>query len=544
MAAMPASMKPPNEFLFDTLEGRPFRAISIETELDGPGGELARDLYGCGVIGTDYVMSYGTHPGGSHPHIAFLKHDGSVTAGEVVFDRIYLDNKLHAKAMRVAMEKMRQLEKKGTIAYNPNCGGHIHMDASGYGFYDLLRLMVLFGYLEEPIFRLAGAGKTYGHRSLFKGYDRAHEGRGYSNPVVKGPFTDPVVAMNHFRAQHRMSGLNITKYVAARCKGCVPPLPIKEGDAMPDPKVQNAVDKWLRQYRASGREPTEAEINVQRIRYGEYFQSDTPTDLKNCTCKHQQYTIEWRVWNSQGNPRIMYGWIALMQALHAYAWRPVDDPTYRQHEHREPLGWERRQFDGSDLTYLAKAQERVEFIFTELPLADAEKDALAYTFMRSPYKIWGKDFFRRLAQSPYKAPAFPNEYKGIPVRKIGDISELEIPEVSPLGDVPLSSLTVPSFRLDRGTGRPVRRTLRHLEGIEQLTAEPEAVSEYSPDSDDFSPEEDPPDPAEVASILADFAIGVRTPMGRSSIAGGCNCNMCSALREWYRQQDNQQLQEN
>jgi hypothetical protein len=88
------------------------------------------------------------------------------------------------------------------------------------------------------------------------------------------------------------------------------------------------------------------------------------------------------------------------------------------------LGWERRPFDGADLGYQKKAQDRVEFIFNELPLADVEKDALAYTFMRSPYKVWGKPFFTKLAQTPYKPPEYSNVYKGIPVRKIQDVAEL------------------------------------------------------------------------------------------------------------------------
>ena len=149
MAKMPASMVAPDDFLFPKLEGRPFRAISIETEIDGPGPEVARSLYSCGIIGTDHVMQYGSHPGESHPHVAFLKHDGSVTCGEVIFDRIYLDQLAHAKGLRVAMEKMRQLEKKGSIAYNPNCGGHVHVE-SEEGVGTTFRVEVPYGSEHLP----------------------------------------------------------------------------------------------------------------------------------------------------------------------------------------------------------------------------------------------------------------------------------------------------------------------------------------------------------------------------------------------------------
>ena len=458
MAKMPASMLAPDNFVFPDVPGRPFRAISIETEIDGSKTDVARSLYACGVIGTDHVMSYGTHPGEAHPHVAFLKHDSSVTCGEVIFDRIYLDNLAHAKGLRIAMEKMRQLEKKGTIAYNPNCGGHIHVDASGYGFYDLLRLMVLFGYLEEPIFRLAGAGKQYGHRSLFKGYDRAHAGRGYSNPVTKGPFTDPVVAMNSFRVQHRNSGLNITKYMAARCrsKKCNL-LPVRDGDDVVDQEVEIRLTQWLNSYTRDndGIPPSNEMISDERQYLQDTMRKRVAVDYKLCTCPKEQHTIEWRVWNAQGNPRIMFAWIALMQALHAYSWRPADAPSYREHEHKTPLGWERRPFDGSDLKYLAQAKERVEFMFTELPLRDVEKDALAYTFMRTPYKVFGRDYFRKLAQSSYKPVPYANTYVGIPVRNIGDVKELaEEAQSSPLDEARARVVQVAS------TGQQPRQRVR------------------------------------------------------------------------------------
>lgn len=373
--ALPKLMEPPNGFVFEEPPGRPFRTISMETEVDGDQYALAQSMYGAGVIGTDRRMDYGWHPGKSHPHLAFLKYDGSVTGGELVFDKVDLTNPDHAKMFLCAHLKLRDLEKAGDIAYNPNCGGHVHIDGNGYGYYDILRLLVLFGFMEEPIFRLAGAGKTYGHRTLWKGYDQANGGRGYSDPVVKGPFVDPGRAVAAITGQKRMSGVNTSIYFNSGCIG---------SHASCKPKVIGA---------------------------GMY-------DLKECNCiAHVKRTIEWRVWNAQGNPRIVHAWIALMQAFHAYAWRPVG-LDYTKHEDMPEFTWTWKPYDVLTREQKIKAQERVEFMFTELPLTSDEKRSLRYAFNRTPYKTWGKEWFARMVDTPYKPPPFPNKYARVFKRSI------------------------------------------------------------------------------------------------------------------------------
>lgn len=375
----PKLMQPPNGFVFEEPEGRPFRLCSIETEVDGRGTFMAQELYQHGIIHEPHVQNYGWKPPMHYDKVAFLKYDGSVTGGELVFDLLDLTNPVHSAALMRALERLRVLEKEGFIQYNPNCGGHIHIDASGFGYYDVVRLMTLFGFLEEPIYRLAGAGKTYGHRTLYRGYDRANAGNGYANPIKKGPFEEPRQIYRLLSSQGRMSGLNVVPYMSGEncCSG-------ECGSNM----VFVSRDE-----------------NRFEIR-----------DKKTCTCPMQKNTLEWRVWNSQGNPRILYAWIALMQAMHAWAWRPADSPNYPKHEPMPEYSWTWKPFNKLTTEQQRLAQDRVQFIFHELPLTSLEKDALRYAFMRTPYKKFGKEWFNQQANTPYKPPPYPNVYE-IPIKK-------------------------------------------------------------------------------------------------------------------------------
>jgi len=393
--ALPKLMQPPRKFHFEEPLGRPFRICSVETELDGAGQALASDLFQHGIVASPDVQLYSFQPKNAHPHVAYLKFDGSVTAGELVFDRLDLTNPAHAAALLRALERLRSLEKNGDVGYNPNCGGHIHLDANGFGIWDLVRLMTLFGFCEEPIFRLAGAGKTYGHRTLYTGYDRANHGAGYSDPISKGPFTSAKSAWETIRNQKRMSSLNTTIYTASN-------------------DVTGGAHGG---YRCSGGCPGAREFIPQK-RNGQTV-SEAVFDKKTCTCPQRKNTIEWRVWNAQGNPRILYAWIALMQAMHAWAWRPADDKKYPKHDPMPAFTWTWRPFSRLTQDERRLAQDRVQFMFHELPLTAEEKDTLRYAFMRTPYKLFGKDWMKAQANTPYKPPEFPNIYKKTFKRKLG-----------------------------------------------------------------------------------------------------------------------------
>ena len=396
--ALPKLMQPPREFLFEEPEGRPFRIISVETELDGAAQALAQDLCSQGIVGYPDVQRYSWHPEPNHPHIAFLKFDGSVTGGELVFDKLDLTNPAHAAAMLRAHERLRGLEKNGDVQYNPNCGGHIHMDAAGFGFHDLIRLMTVFGFCEEPIFRLAGAGKTYGHRTLYAGYDRTNHGGGFADPISKGPFNTPKAAWQTMSTQKRMSGLNTNLYLAQ----------VDANGASHGGKLCNGGCSGAMEF-----------IAPKKNTYGETMTRGI-YDKKTCTCPKKKNTIEWRVWNAQGNPRILYAWIALMQAMHAYSWVPVNElKAYKKVDPMPAFTWTWRPFSKLTEAEARLAQDRVQFMFSEFPLTSEEKDALRYAFMRTPYKVFGKEWMKTQADTPYKKPPYPNEYKKSFKRKLG-----------------------------------------------------------------------------------------------------------------------------
>jgi hypothetical protein len=319
-----------------SLPARPFRTISIETEVDGNKHMLAKTLYNCGLVRVPEVERYGTATPDQSKWAAFLKHDGSVTGGELISFMLNLDNKEHTEAFKVILRKLRALDKAKLIEFNPNCGGHIHIDAHGFGTENIWRLLTVWNYLEDFTYRLAGSGHEYGHRTLVPGHDRANGGAGYANPTVKGPWGVRSSVGEAVRMQNRMCGLNFQPYIGAS-------------------------------------------------RYCECgaFHADNG---RACKCALPKCTIEWRVWNSQRSPRILHAWIAYMQAVHAYADVP-EEPTAAFERGLPTLAWTRKPWDK-----LSKAQKgdvftRMEWIFGNLVFTPEERDSLIYAIKQSDIVI-------------------------------------------------------------------------------------------------------------------------------------------------------------
>ena len=310
------------------LTNRPVRIMSIETEVDGDKHALANTLYNEGLVREAFVEGYSTGCPDNSSWPAFLKHDGSVTGGELINYLIEFDKATHANSVKNVFAKLRSLEKLGKVEYNPNCGGHIHIDAHNFSTDNIWRLVTGYNYLEDVIFRLAGAGHEYGHRTLVPGHDRANNGRGYSHPTAKGPWG---VKSNAFRAcmdQDRMTGLNFKPY-------------------------QNAVN---------------------------YCVCGAGADnLRACICPLPKCTIEWRVWNSQGNVRILHGWLAFMQSLHAWADTPKE-MTQAEEDQFPSLGWTKQKWTSTSAGHQKVALERMRWIFENLVFSNEEKDSLLYAF--------------------------------------------------------------------------------------------------------------------------------------------------------------------
>lgn len=349
--------------LIPSLPGRPTRIISVETEVDGDRNVLGETLYRCGIVKVPWVESYGSSQESNANWVAHLKHDGSVTGGELISYLLSLDTDEHANAFLEVLKKLRSLNKVGKVQYNSNCGGHIHIDAHNFGYSDVWRLLTIWNYLEDVIYRLAGAGSPYGHRSLDPRHDRANHGGGYASSPVKGPFGTKGVMSQNIYAQNRMSGLNFKPYLSS-VGGC---------------------------------------------RCGAFSKHN---DIKTCTCALAKCTIEWRVWNSQANPRILHAWIAFMQAMHAFAENEQEADAEWEKKFLPTLPFFKQPFKEL-LTeeYRNTVQERLTWVFTNLVFTEAERDSLIYAFKQSELKELGLVFLESLRNVP--GPANP-EKKPVP----------------------------------------------------------------------------------------------------------------------------------
>lgn len=301
---------------------RPIRTISIETEFDGDGVSVGKALCSAGLLPSPERNRYRDQGerGGGYP--CLLKSDASVTGGELVTYLMDMDHENHAAAVMRMTEVMRGCREMGMAKFTHRAGGHIHIDMHGMNAQDLWAKYTLFKYLETPIFFLAGAGADYGHRSLM--------GSDYCNPGPDGPFESVgQFARNILRPNGGRWALHFGNFNYAR-ESC------QCGSII--------TGKW-----------------------------------EQCQCNLGKATAEWRVWNAEVNPRILHGWIALMQALTAYAqdlegFVEADYPAYP---------WPEKAFDRLTAGQKDLLKQRLEWMHRELPLTIHERDSLIYAAKKS-----------------------------------------------------------------------------------------------------------------------------------------------------------------
>ena len=148
------------------------------------------------------------------------------------------------------------------------------MAARGLGHHDVWRLMVIYNYLENTLYHIAGAGSPEGHRSIGSSDDDWDGNHDYASPTVKGPYQSLTNFGRRLMDQGRNTGLNLTNFFSA---------------------LNNC--------------------SCGAMRMG------APQE---CTCELPKHTIEWRLWGATLNPRILHAWIALMQAMTAFAQNEVN----------------------------------------------------------------------------------------------------------------------------------------------------------------------------------------------------------------------------
>ena len=108
--------------------------------------------------------------------------------------------------------------------------------------------------------------------------------------------------------------------------------------------------------------------------------------MRSCKCPLPKCTIEWRVWNSQRNPRILHAWLAFMVALHAYA--DTDDEPNADFEAQFPtLAWTKKPWDRITGRQQDDVYTRIRWCFRNLVLTAEERDSLVYAIEQSEIPV-------------------------------------------------------------------------------------------------------------------------------------------------------------
>lgn len=323
--------------LIPSSEIRPIRTISIETEFDGKGPEVTRALHKAGLLpAPDMDQSHTAQPRGiTHP--CLMKRDGTVTGGELVTYLLDLDNENHAEALLRMTEVMKGCRDMQFAQFTHRAGGHIHIDLHGFTMRDAWAYYTLFQYLQKPLYYIGGAGSAFGHRTL--------EGSGYSSPPPGGPFG----SLRKFALEFPKDrfGLNLGNWSQSRnhCKcGAF------------------AAGEW-----------------------------------SECNCNLGKATAEWRLWNAEISPRILHAWIALMQAITAYAQIISADMNEAEYPY---LLWKNNRFKDESTAARKQIKERLEWMHGTLPLTIHERDSLIYALKQSDLKGLGESYLNGLLDIP------------------------------------------------------------------------------------------------------------------------------------------------
>lgn len=251
-------------------ERRPVRMTSIEMEFASGTREAARALTRAGIRCERNAPNPSTT-------WCYWKEDGSCD-GEIVFDRLLLDQKLDSDvlthALRVLDKKRRE---RRDVRVSTKCGVHIHVDMQGTSMSTVESLYHLFKYLEDVLYGIASANWEL-HRM-----DAASNR--YANPIPKGG--KGARQIGQLLTRDRYYGMNLSPYLEAmRECGC-------------------GAHEW--------------------------------GTWEECTCRLTKPTVEFRLFNTTTNPRKMLAFVALCQSLVAaaqtYTFTEEEFPTMAKDAH-------------------------------------------------------------------------------------------------------------------------------------------------------------------------------------------------------------------
>jgi hypothetical protein len=249
----------PEELMIPGHDHRPVRIASIEMEIAEGGRPIVRDLAAAGLSDVPDIQGY--HHGGRTGAFCYMERDASLgdTGGELIFDRLKLDDAEEVRNLHRAIRVVRQHVNEGDARMDMRCGLHIHVDAHQFGVPHVRNLALIFNYLEDPLFRLSAAK-----------YMR-HRGMNYAAKLGKRGFENDLAFGLHFLNQNGHGhALHVGNYWAAVRNQC------RCGAAV----------------------------------IGAHEQ---------CTCNLGKCTFEFRVYNGTTNYRKIHAYTALSQSMVAFA---------------------------------------------------------------------------------------------------------------------------------------------------------------------------------------------------------------------------------
>lgn len=288
-----------------SLSNRPTRLTSAEIEVGMGGNYLAEEFYKAGLSDSSYMLEY--HSGMTNQFVR-VEEDASVAA-EVIFSKMQLDDVDHAEQFERGVGIIRKAINDGTCKLDMRCGLHIHIGVN--------RTRTIPGYNSQNLTSLyhlwnyledtifrLASANWKGHRSEF--------GNNYAPKTHKGYTDASQVSFNR-------ASLNMGNFLSA---------------------VRCSVPNY-----------------------------DHPSvDWSEFDMVESVPTIEFRVFNTSANARKIRAYVALCQALVAYAQDNMVTPDILP-----PHEWtEIAECDP------AASEERIKFIMSELPLTHDEKADLLY----------------------------------------------------------------------------------------------------------------------------------------------------------------------
>lgn len=334
------------ELRIPTIPGREnIRLCGVEIEgANGTenGEELARAFVDYGLSTRPSMVGYHHGNGAGFAHV---ESDSSVD-WEAVIGPLNPADRGDVQRLNRVMRAIRERVHDGRLSLDLRAGCHIHVGAERTSLDGAFNLATLFAYTEDVIFRLAAA-KWPVHRAL--------QGSDYAQPIPKES------RKLEFARSNNEDG---SRYYAL--------------------SFQNYFSQMLGNCRCGA------------VRYDSW---------EDCTCDLGKCTFEFRVFNTTANPRKLHAYLALAQALVAKAMSlgKINDLAAQLPAH----GFIHRRFKDmraeEQAALVEEWQERLTWMFTELPLTDAERESLHYCVINSELANVGETFINELV------PAAPEQ---------------------------------------------------------------------------------------------------------------------------------------